>query len=97
MDMLKDSLWCLGGCLNHCTSNLHLQDTLKIYSGGLTEALNEAGNFFGEKKLMELLYGNSNQSSEDLGEKILAEISAFTGKAKTHDDITIAIIRRTIV
>jgi len=46
---LKDSLWCLGSCLNHCTSNLHLQDTLKIYSGCLTEALNEAGNFFGEK------------------------------------------------
>jgi len=46
---------------------------------------------------MELPSGNSNQSSEDLGEKILAEISAFTRKAKTHDDITIDIIRRTIV
>ena len=93
---LKDYLWCFGG-INRCTSNLHLQDTLKIYSSGLPEALNEAGNFFGEKKLMELLSGNSNQSSEDLGEKILAEISAFTGKAKTHDDLTIAIIKRTAV
>jgi len=46
---------------------------------------------------MELLYGNSNQSSEDLGEKILVEISAFTRKAKTHDDLTIAIIKRNIV
>ena len=95
MDKFKDSLWCLGG-INCCTSNLHLQDTLIIYSGGLTEAINEIENFL-KKKLVEKLSENSNQSSEDLGEKILAEISASTGKAKTHDDITIAIIRRTIV
>ncbi|MCH7515811.1 MAG: PP2C family protein-serine/threonine phosphatase [Bacteroidetes bacterium] len=82
---------------NEQTADLHSGEYLIIYSDGLTEALNEAGNFFGEKKLMELLSGNSNQSSEDLGEKILAEISAFTGKAKTHDDLTIAIIKRTAV
>jgi len=93
--MIKDSLWCLGGIIR-CTSNLHLQDTLIIYSGGLTEAINEIENFL-EKKLVGKLSGNSNQSSEDLGEKILAEISAFTGKAKTHDDLTIAIIKRTAV
>jgi len=82
---------------NEQITDLHSGEYLIIYSDGLTEALNEAGNFFGEKKLMELLSENSNQSSEDLGEKILAEISAFTGKAKTHDDLTIAIIKRTAV
>ena len=48
MDKFKDSLWCLGG-INCCTSNLHLQDTLIIYSGGLTEAINEIEIFL-EKK-----------------------------------------------
>jgi len=82
---------------NEQTADLQSGEYLIIYSDGLTEALNEAGNFFGEKKLMELLSGNSNQSSENLGKKILAEISAFTGKAKTHDDLTIAIIKRTAI
>lgn len=79
------------------TADIHSGEYLIIYSDGLTEALDEEGNFFEEKKLMELLSKNSNLSSENLGEKILAEISAFIGKAKTYDDLTIAIIKRTAV
>ncbi len=52
---------------------------------------------FGENKLVEILTENSNQSSEYLGGKILAEISTFIGKTKIHDDLTIAIIKRTAV
>ena len=82
---------------NEQTADIHPGDSLIIYSDGLTEAMNEEGNFFGEKKLEELLSKNSNLSSEKLGEKILSEISFFIGKAKTYDDLTIAIIKRTIV
>ena len=82
---------------NEQTAVLHSEEYLIIYSDGLTEAQNEEGNFFGENKLLELLSINSNLSSENLGEKMLAEISAFIGKAKTHDDLTIAIIKRTAV
>jgi len=82
---------------NEQTAVLHSEEYLIIYSDGLTEAQNEEGNFFGEYKLLELLTRNSNLSSENLGEKMLAEISAFIGKAKTHDDLTIAIIKRTAV
>ncbi len=82
---------------NEQTAVLHSEEYLIIYSDGLTEAQNEEGNFFGENKLLELLSRNSNLSSENLGEKMLAEISAFIWKAKTHDDLTIAIIKRTAV
>ncbi len=82
---------------NEETINLLPLETLIIYSDGLTEARNEMGNFYSEKKLEQLLSEVSNLSSENLGEKILAEISAFIGKAKTHDDLTIAIIKRTAV
>ncbi len=82
---------------NEQTAVLHSEEYLIIYSDGLTEAQNEEGNFFGENKLLELLSRNSNLSSENLGKKMLAEISAFIGKAKTHDDLTIAIIKRTSV
>lgn len=82
---------------NEQTAELHTGEYLIIYSDGLTEALNEEGNFFGENKLVEILTENSNQSSEYLGGKILAEISTFIGKTMIHDDLTIAIIKRTAV
>ena len=74
---------------------INSQDYLVVYSDGLTEARNEVGEFFGDKRLEQLLSEVSNLSSEYLGKKILAEISAFIGKAKSHDDLTIAIIKRT--
>jgi serine phosphatase RsbU (regulator of sigma subunit) len=82
---------------NEETINLFPLETLIIYSDGLTEARNEMGNFYSEKRLEQLLSEVSNLSSENLGEKMLAEISAFIGKAKTQDDLTIAIIKRTAV
>ncbi len=82
---------------NEETINLLPLETLIIYSDGLTEARNEMGNFYSEKRLEQLLSEVSNLSSENLGEKMLAEISAFIGKAKTQDDLTIAIIKRTAV
>jgi phosphoserine phosphatase RsbU/P len=82
---------------NEQTAVIHTGEYLIIYSDGLTEAINEEGNFYGENNLLELLSGNLNLSSEVLGEKMLAEIHAFMGKAKTHDDLTIAIIKRNAV
>ena len=79
---------------NEKTIILQPQETLIIYSDGLTEARNEMGNFYGEKRLEQLLSEVSNLSSEKLGKKMLSEISNFIGKAKTHDDLTIAIIKR---
>ena len=76
------------------TADINHGEYLVIYSDGLTEARNEAGNFFGEKILVDILSEESNISSENLGKKMLAEISGFIGKAKTYDDLTIAIIKR---
>ena len=73
---------------------LDQNDLFIIYSDGLTEARNEEGEFFGEKRMRELLKDISNLSSEKLGEKILTELSGFKGKAKAHDDLTIAILKR---
>ena len=76
------------------TTDINYGEYLIIYSDGLTEARNEEGNFFGEKKLVDVLSDNTNISSENLGQKMLAEISDFIGTAKTYDDLTIAIIKR---
>lgn len=71
------------------------QEYLIIYSDGLTEARNEMGSFYDVDRLKQLLTKTENLSSKSLGEKILDEVNSFIGKAKAHDDLTIAVIKRT--
>ena len=73
---------------------LNENDFLIIYSDGVTEAQNEAGEFFGEDKLKEKLNNILNLSSEVVGEKLLASINSFVGKANFYDDLTLAILKK---
>jgi len=76
------------------TINLLPQETLIIYSDGLTEARNEQGEFFGDKRLEQLLTSIRGFSSKNTGEIILSSVNNFIGKARAHDDLTIAIVKK---
>ena len=76
------------------TVNVNPNEYLIVFSDGLTEARNEAGEFFGEERLKSLLTTIQDQTSEQLGNKILFEANYFVGNAKAHDDLTIAILKR---
>ncbi len=73
---------------------LQPKELFLVYSDGLTEARNEQGEFFGEKRLMDLLPKLSRLSSEEAGNRILAEIDHFTGEARPNDDLSMVILRR---
>jgi len=73
---------------------LDYKQYLIIFSDGLTEARNEAGEFFGEERLKDILSIKNEFTSEQLGNKILFETNYFTRNAKAHDDLTIAILKR---
>jgi len=70
-------------------------DLLVAYSDGVTEAHNEDGNFFGEMSLKKELSNINDLDSKQIGEKLITAVDNFVGKAKVHDDLTIAILRRT--
>ncbi|RKY93825.1 MAG: hypothetical protein DRQ13_08980, partial [Ignavibacteriae bacterium] len=59
---------------------INSQDYLVVYSDGLTEARNEVGEFFGDKRLEQLLSEVSNLSSEYLGKKYLPKSVRSSGK-----------------
>jgi len=69
-------------------------DYLVAFSDGVTEARNVAGNFFGTEKLLNFLQKTSYNSPEELGQKILKQVEFFIGNAKTHDDLSIIILKR---
>ncbi|MGE5199291.1 MAG: PP2C family protein-serine/threonine phosphatase [Rhodospirillaceae bacterium] len=68
-------------------------DLLLAFSDGLTEALNEAGEEFGEARAAGLLVGNRHLGASDLLRVVSAELEGFCGRAPQHDDVTIVVAR----
>lgn len=68
---------------------------LMVYSDGLTEAANEAGEFYGEKRLRALLPQLRGLSSEAACARVLSEVQSFIGNERYSDDLSLAFLRRT--
>jgi len=73
---------------------LSKDDVLLVYSDGITEARNGAGEFYGEQRLLHGLQHPAGVSAKVIGESLIAEIDRFVGEAQAHDDLTIAVLRR---
>lgn len=65
-------------------------ESLVLYSDGLAEAPNAAGEEFGIERIRALAKGNS---AREIGERILTAANAFDG-GKRYDDLTLVILRR---
>lgn len=70
-------------------------DCLVVYSDGITEAMNESGEFFGDERLRSVLQQHTGVSAEQTGAAVLAAVEAFVGGARTHDDVSVVVARRT--
>ncbi|MFC1564960.1 PP2C family protein-serine/threonine phosphatase [candidate division KSB1 bacterium] len=79
---------------NEQSVELEEEEIFLIYSDGLTEARNEKGDFFGDKRFMDLLPGLQKLSAEDAGKRVLKVIERFVGEARQNDDISLVIIKR---
>jgi len=69
-------------------------ELLIAYSDGLTEARNEAGEFFGEQRLLTLITRLSSHPAQRIGEQLVAEIDRFIGEGRVNDDLSIAVVKR---
>jgi sigma-B regulation protein RsbU (phosphoserine phosphatase) len=69
-------------------------DVLALYSDGVTEADNTAGEEFGEQRLIEALRRNRAEPAETILQAVRAALAEFTAKAPQADDITLVIARR---
>lgn len=67
-------------------------DTLALYTDGITESFNDAGEEFGEGRLIEALRQNSGSSPKAALDSIVAELRRFSGREQ-HDDITLIVAR----
>jgi sigma-B regulation protein RsbU (phosphoserine phosphatase) len=70
------------------------ENLLALYSDGVTEAMNEADEEFGEQRLQKILLDNRNNSSENIIKSVLNEVRKHAGNRPQSDDITLMIIKR---
>jgi serine phosphatase RsbU (regulator of sigma subunit) len=67
-------------------------DKLLIYSDGVTEAQNAAGEFFGKRRLRAVLAANAAASAAVLHDAVQESVTRFTGGAAQSDDITVLVL-----
>lgn len=62
-------------------------DTLTLYTDGLTDAMNEAGEAFGDERLLKVIEGMSKDAPEPC-DYLLTKVDEFVGASSQFDDMT---------
>jgi len=68
-------------------------DFYLFFTDGISEAMNERDDCFGELRLAQLIEEHAHLPSAELRERVLREIAAFVGTAPQHDDMTMILLK----
>jgi serine phosphatase RsbU (regulator of sigma subunit) len=68
--------------------------TLVLYTDGLTDAMNNVGEFFGDNALQQSLRLYLQLPAEVMCSRVLQDVTEFEGGTPRADDITLLILRR---
>jgi len=64
-------------------------ESVYLYTDGVTEAMNEANEQYGEERLLEFLAKRNGSSIRQVCDEIQADLIEYRGKAEQSDDVTI--------
>lgn len=70
-------------------------DLLVCYTDGVTEPENAYGEMFGEPRLYALLAEHAGMDAEELGQRIVEEVTRWTASTELQDDFTLLLARKT--
>lgn len=73
--------------------NLKTGESMLLYTDGVTEAVDLDGEQFAEQRLVHVLEHVDGLPVGPLVEKVIEGVSAFTGDAPPHDDVTLLALR----
>ncbi|MBN1633002.1 MAG: serine/threonine-protein phosphatase [Ignavibacteria bacterium] len=76
--------------------SLNSGDFMIVFSDGVTEAMNNAGNLYGKERFYKFISARRNLTSKELGEDILKEIEQFLNYSNPSDDLSLIIIKKNI-
>ena len=75
--------------------NLDSNDTIVFYTDGITEAINNAGEQFGDKRLIETVHENLDLPAEEIIAKVKDTVFAFAQEQPQFDDFTMVVLKAT--
>jgi phosphoserine phosphatase RsbU/P len=70
-------------------------ETLFVFSDGITEAMNAAGDFYSEARLQRVLGATAGRKSAEVVAAVLDSVAVFVGEVARSDDLTAMAIRMT--
>jgi sigma-B regulation protein RsbU (phosphoserine phosphatase) len=74
---------------------LGARDALVLYTDGISEAMNPAGEEWGEQRLAEAVRRAAGTSAGELIDTLFGEADRFAGSAEQYDDMTLVVLRAT--
>ncbi|NLX09272.1 MAG: SpoIIE family protein phosphatase [Chloroflexi bacterium] len=84
-----------GADFEEATFHLEPGDILALYTDGISEALNDDEEEFGEERIQELIARHAARPAQELAQLVLEAVDEFCGQQHRIDDATLLIIRRT--
>lgn len=89
----------LGGLKNETftkvTNKFEKGDVLILLSDGLPEAMNENGELFDYARIENLINASSDQSSEEIKNKLFEELNTWLNGGIPEDDVTLVVVKKT--
>jgi sigma-B regulation protein RsbU (phosphoserine phosphatase) len=68
-------------------------DTILLFTDGITEALNEKREQYGDERLLEVFKNNATKRADDIVVAIRDSVTGFIGGARQHDDQTVLVLQ----
>jgi serine phosphatase RsbU (regulator of sigma subunit) len=68
-------------------------DVLVLFTDGVTEAVNNSGALFGDKRLLETFRAHAVKSSSEIVTNVVAAVNDYASGAPQEDDITVLALR----
>jgi sigma-B regulation protein RsbU (phosphoserine phosphatase) len=79
---------------NEAVKKMETNELIVIYTDGVTEAMNENNEEFGEDKLIELINIHQKKSSKEITDEIISNVKEHSANSPQFDDITLMVIKR---
>jgi sigma-B regulation protein RsbU (phosphoserine phosphatase) len=88
LGVLQEAVW------EQRTVQLRHGDTLVLYTDGVTDSQNAAGEFFGQARLHAAVQASQGQTAARVQEILVAQVAEFVGEAPQLDDIALVVAVR---
>jgi serine phosphatase RsbU (regulator of sigma subunit)/anti-sigma regulatory factor (Ser/Thr protein kinase)/transposase len=86
-----------GGSLGTDKLKLKKDDMLVVYTDGITEAMNNRAEQYGNDRLINFIRENAQLTPDEFATALNNDIEAFTKNALQNDDITLVVIKEKIM